>query len=71
MIIAKRLRIIYKTGKVFEYTHVIAIATLGEAVIISGERDEREMRKNVTDTHLIKKVLTMNVDFHIPLLEVK
>lgn len=66
MIIAKRLRIIYKTGRIFEYTHVVAIATLGESISVKGERDDKEMRKNITDTHMIKNLIVMDIDFYIP-----
>lgn len=71
-IIAKRLRIIYKTGRVFEYTHVIAIATLGSALIVSGEKERSGGDiTNTTDTHVIKKLLTMDVDWYVPLPEIK
>lgn len=66
-IIARRLQIIYKTGRVVQYSHVTGISTLGSAVIIQGERDGKDMRVNATDTHIINKLLIMVVDWYVPI----
>lgn len=65
-IIARRLQIIYKTGRVVQYSHVTGISTLGNRLMVEGERDEKEMRKNVIDAHIISKLLITTVDWYVP-----
>lgn len=70
-IIARGLQIIYKTGRVVQYSHVTGIATLGNSVIVEGERDGKDVRVNATDTHIINKLLIMTVDWYVPPPEIK
>lgn len=73
MIIAKKVRIIQKNGMMKQYTHVEEIKTYNEIntglplLYIRGENDDEfGMRRMVHDRFIIKDILVMDVEFHIP-----
>lgn len=75
-IIAKRIRLILKNGQVKVYTHVICFDTFKTSesgrwiqLHIVGETDDVDgSRCNVIDNHYIKDLLTMDVEFYIPVM---
>lgn len=75
-ILARRARLIFKNGQLKVYTHVTSFDTFktGETerwmqLRVVGETDDVDgSRCNVIDNYYIKDLLTMDVEFYIPVV---
>lgn len=71
MIIAKKVRVIQKNGFIKRYANIEEIKTYIDNdtnfLYIRGENDDEfGMRRMVHDKFIIRDILVMDVEFHIP-----
>lgn len=67
MIIAKRIRLILKTGRVVLYSHIEEFKIKDSTLFITAERDGVDTRINVkNERYTAEQLLTMDVEFHVP-----
>lgn len=70
MIIANRLKLIFRDGQTLVYSHIRQFWTADVELVVRGERDgSNGLRVNAEDSYYLDSVLEMQIEFKKPIVK--